>query len=61
MTKTLLLAVCTLLVVVVLCEEEPQKGGAEQQPGKTQKSQTNKQNENLSFLFKIHCRRDLRL
>jgi len=32
MTKSLCLAVCTLLVVVVLCEEEPQKGGAEQHP-----------------------------
>lgn len=42
MTKSLCLAVCTLLVVVVLCEEEPQKGGAEQHPGKTVKK-SNKQ------------------
>ena len=48
MTKSLFLAVCTLLVVVVLCEEEPQKGGAEQQPGKTAK----KSNHSVSFLFK---------
>ena len=41
MTKRLFFAVCAVLVVLALCEEQPQRGGAEQQPGKSVK--TNKQ------------------